>query len=77
MTATLTKRCQDPTRCLMLRQYIERCLSPCHPLRETNLRLLQLMTLNYGINRPMEIRVTRPFRVFFIYGDQNGGPEYL
>ena len=27
-------------RCMMLRQDIERCLSPCHPLGETDLRLL-------------------------------------
>ena len=27
-------------RCMMLRQDIERCLSLCHPLGETDLRLL-------------------------------------
>ena len=37
-------------RCMMLRQGIERCLSPCHPPGETDLRLLDEMSLNHGIN---------------------------
>ena len=37
-------------RCMMLRQDIERCLSPCHPLGITDLRLLNYMALNHRIN---------------------------
>ena len=34
----------------MLRLDIERCLSPCHSLGETDLRLLNLTALTHGIN---------------------------
>ena len=43
-------------RCMMLRRDIERCLSLCHPLRETDQRLLNLMALNHVNPENKEIK---------------------
>ena len=46
----LTKNFEWLVRWVILRRDTERCSCPCHQLDETDVRFLNLMALNHGIN---------------------------